>query len=125
MPSSESSAMRVVAVEEHLTFPDLLARISPETLEGNGWPASGTPGFQAVVPPALEESGQGRLAAMDAAGVTTQVLSLPGPGVELVSGKAGIGMARECNDRLARLAAAQPGRFAGFAHLPSSPTAGG
>ena len=55
---------------------------------------------------------------MDAAGVTTQVLSVPGPGVELVSGGAGIGLARECNDRLAQLAAARPGRFAGFAHLP-------
>ncbi len=62
--------MRIVAVEEHLTFPDLLARIGSETLEGNGWPAPGAPGFRAVVPSALEESGQGRLAAMDTAGVT-------------------------------------------------------
>ena len=55
---------------------------------------------------------------MDAAGITTQVLSVPGPGVELVAGEAGVAMARACNDRLARLASTQPGRFAGFAHLP-------
>ncbi len=122
--SSETSAMRIVAVEEHLTFPDLLAGIGSETLERNGWPAPGAPGFRAVVPPALEESGQGRLAAMDAAGVTTQVLSVPGPAAELLPGEAGIAMARECNDRLARLATTQPRRFAGFAHLPMrSPTA--
>jgi hypothetical protein len=110
--------MRIVAVEEHLTFPDLLAGIGSETLERNGWPAPGSPGFRAVVPPALEEFGQGRLAAMDAAGVTTQVLSAPGPGAELVAGEAGVAMARACNDRLARLASTQPERFAGFAHLP-------
>lgn len=110
--------MRIIAVEEHLTFPDLLAQISPEALEANGWPRPGTPGFQAVVPPALGESGRGRLAAMDGAGVTLQVLSVPGPGAELVPGKTGIAMARECNDRLARLISAQPGRFKGFAHLP-------
>ncbi len=116
--SSETSAMRIVAVEEHLTFADLVAGVGSETLERNGWPAPGTPGFRAVVPPALEESDQGRLAAMDAAGVTTQVVSVPGPGAELVPSEAGIAMARACNDRLARLATTQPGRFAGFAHLP-------
>jgi hypothetical protein len=110
--------MRIVAVEEHLTFPDLVAGIGSANLTENGWPAPGAPGFGAVVPPALEESGQGRLAAMDAAGITTQVLSVPGPGLELVAGEAGVAMARACNDRLARLASAQPERFAGFAHLP-------
>ncbi len=116
--SLEPSAMRIVAVEEHLTFPELLAGIASETLNANGWPAPGSPGFRAVVPPALEESGEGRLAAMDAAGVTTQVLSVPGPGAELLAGEAGIMMARQCNDRLARLSTTQPERFAGFAHLP-------
>ena len=110
--------MRIVAVEEHLTFPDLVAGIGSETLAANGWPAPGSAGFRAVVPLALEESGEGRLAAMDAAGVTTQILSVPGPAAELVDGQAGVAMARACNDRLARLAAKQPARFAGFAHLP-------
>ena len=76
--------MRIVAVEEHLTFPDLVAGIGSETLAANGWPAPGSAGFRAVVPLALEESGEGRLAAMDAAGVTTQILSVPGPAAELV-----------------------------------------
>jgi len=110
--------MNVVAVEEHLAFPDLIARIGRATLEANGWPPPGAPGFRGVVPPALEESGPGRLAAMDAAGVAKQVLSVPGPGAELAPGDAGIAMARECNDRLARLIAAEPRRFAAFAHLP-------
>jgi hypothetical protein len=31
--------MRIVVVEEHFTFPDLLSRIDLATLERNGWPA--------------------------------------------------------------------------------------
>jgi hypothetical protein len=34
--------MRIVAVEEHFTFPDLLCRIDLATLDRNGWPAPGT-----------------------------------------------------------------------------------
>ena len=33
--------MRIVAVEEHFTFPDLLGRIDLATLDQNGWPAPG------------------------------------------------------------------------------------
>jgi hypothetical protein len=33
--------MRIVAVEEHFTFPDLLSRIDLATLERNRWPAPG------------------------------------------------------------------------------------
>jgi hypothetical protein len=47
-----------------------------------------------------------------------QVLSVPGPGAEIVSGSDGIAIAREFNDRMARLISAQPERFAAFAHLP-------
>ncbi len=47
-----------------------------------------------------------------------QVLSVPGPGAEIVSGPDGITIAGEFNDRMARLISAEPGRFAAFAHLP-------
>jgi hypothetical protein len=42
--------MRIVAVEEHFTFPDLLSRIDLATLERNGWPAPGTATFKAIIP---------------------------------------------------------------------------
>lgn len=35
--------MRIVAVEEHFVYSDILARIEPKTVEWNGWPAQGTP----------------------------------------------------------------------------------
>jgi len=80
--------------------------------------------FQAINPPALADTGEGRMAAMKAAGICMQVLSVPGPGAEIVSGPDGIAIAREFNGRMARLISAEPERFAAFAHLPMrSPSA--
>jgi uncharacterized protein len=110
--------MRIVAVEEHFTCQDLLTRIDSATLVRNGWPVPGTPIFQAINPPALSDTGQQRIAALDTAGISMQVLSVPGPGAEIVAGPDGIAIAREFNDRMARLILAEPERFAAFAHLP-------
>jgi hypothetical protein len=116
--------MRIVAVEEHFIFSDLLSRIDSATLNRNGWPEPGTTTFQAINPPALADTGQERIAAMDTAGIRMQVLSVPGPGAEIVSGPDGIAIAREYNDRMARLISGEPERFAAFAHLPMrSPSA--
>lgn len=116
--------MRIVAVEEHFTCKDLLNRITPATLVGNGWPAPGTAMFESINPPALTDTGEDRIAAMNAAGISMQVLSVPGPGAEIVSGAEGIALAREFNDRMARLILDEPDRFAAFAHLPMrSPSA--
>jgi uncharacterized protein len=116
--------MRIVAVEEHFTFPDLLGRIDRATLGRNGWPAPGTANFKAINPPALADTGEERIAAMDTAGIRMQVLSVPGPGAEIVSGPDGIAIAREYNDRMARLISGEPERFAAFAQLPMrSPSA--
>lgn len=110
--------MRIVAVEEHFTCPDLLNRIDCDTLVRHGWPAPGTTMFQAINPPALADTGADRIAAMRTAGICMQVLSVPGPGAEIVSGPDGIAIAGEFNDRMARLISAAPERFAAFAHLP-------
>jgi predicted TIM-barrel fold metal-dependent hydrolase len=116
--------MRIVAVEEHFTYPDLLSRIDSATLERNGWPVPGTTMFQAINPPALMDTGGDRIAAMKTAGISVQVLSVPGPGAEIMAGPDGIAMARELNDRMARLILGEPERFAAFAHLPMrSPSA--
>jgi hypothetical protein len=110
--------MRIVSVEEHFVFSDLLARVDPEVLTRSGWPLPGTPGFGGIAPPALAEVGAERIADMEAAGIAMQVLSVPGPGVELIAGADGVAIARNYNDRLARLIIDRPKRFAGFAHLP-------
>lgn len=112
--------MRIVALEEHLILPELAARIGRDAILGRGLNVGGT------VPPAVDrraqlvEVGAGRLADMDAAGISMQVLSLAGPGADLLSGDEGAALARDMNDALAGLVAEHPGRYAAFAHLPMS-----
>ena len=66
----------------------------------------------------LADLGDARLADMDASGITMQVLSVAGPGADLVPGQAGIDLARAYNDALAEACARHPTRYRGFAHLP-------
>ena len=66
----------------------------------------------------LPEIGEGRLKSMDEAGITVQVLSVAGPGPDLLPGPDGVALARETNDHLAKAIAKHPDRFAGFANVP-------
>lgn len=68
----------------------------------------------------LSEVGDGRIAAMDAAGVDVQVLSLTSPGVEQVSAAEAVPLARDTNDLLAETVRRHPDRFAGFATVPTA-----
>jgi uncharacterized protein len=110
--------MRTITLEEHFTVPDLVRRIDPGAISRRGFrprkpPASGVNPLEL-----LPEIGERRLASMDAAGITVQVLSNTGPGPDLVPGPEGIAIAREMNDHLAAAISRHPDRFAGFAVLP-------
>lgn len=110
--------MRTIALEEHFTVPALVRRIDPAAIARRGFRPRRTP-KDAPSPMVLApEIGEQRLASMDAAGITMQVLSNTGPGPDLVPGADGIAMAREMNDHLAAAIARHPDRFAGFAVLP-------
>jgi uncharacterized protein len=110
--------MRVVALEEHFTVPDLVQRIDPNAISRRGFrskkPPAGGPNAVELLP----EIGERRLQSMDEAGITVQALSNSGPGPDLVPGPDGIGIARAMNDHLAAAIARHPERFAGFAVLP-------
>jgi predicted TIM-barrel fold metal-dependent hydrolase len=118
--------MRVVALEEHFTAPDLVRRIDPEAIKRRGYrPRKLAPGGPNPMELAAE-IGERRLKSMDAAGITVQVLSNTGPGPDLVPGADGVALARAMNDHLAEAIARRPDRFAGFAVLPmetDTPTA--
>jgi predicted TIM-barrel fold metal-dependent hydrolase len=62
----------------------------------------------------------GRIAAMDAAAIDLQVLSLTFPGVEQLDAAEAVAFARETNDLLAEAVRRHPSRFAGFAALPTA-----
>ncbi len=118
--------MRVVALEEHFAVPDLIRRIDPEAIRRRGMPERGRTGSPLNQADQLAEVGPKRLAAMDESAVTVQVLSVAGPGADLLPPDDGPGWAREVNDAMARAIAAHPDRFAGFAHLPlTAPEAAG
>ncbi len=110
--------MRVVALEEHFTVPDLVRRIPQEAIRARGFPPPEMhAGAQGEVE-RLADLGDARLRDMDAAGITLQVLSVAGPGADLLPPSEGPALARDLNDALAGHAGAHPGRYAGFAHLP-------
>ncbi len=110
--------MRVVALEEHFAVPAIAGRISKDIISRRGYrPRALTPGTPNPVE-MLPEIAEKRLKSMDDAGITVQVLSLSGPGPDLLPGADGIAMAHEINDHLAAAIAKYPTRFAGFASLP-------
>ena len=110
--------MRTVALEEHFAIPAVAKRIPQEVTQRRGYRprkvAPGAPNPMELLP----DIGEARLKSMDTSGITVQVLSLSGPGPDLVPGADGVAMAREINDHLAAAVARHPDRFAGFASLP-------
>jgi predicted TIM-barrel fold metal-dependent hydrolase len=105
--------MKIIAFEEHYTLPAIADANpnSPQKLlnESNGgptWP-----------PPGIEDLADGRIAAMDAAGIDVQILSNV-PGVEAVELPQAVELARQANDAVVGAVTEHPGRFLGFATLP-------
>ena len=110
--------MRVVALEEHFTVPALVARIDKGVISRRGFRPRRSPPNGPNPMQLAPEIGPQRLALMDEAGISVQVLSNTGPGPDLVPGRDGVAMAREMNDHLAAAIARHPDRFQGFAVLP-------
>jgi uncharacterized protein len=110
--------MRTVAIEEHFSVPQVTRGIDQATVSRRGYrPRSTAPNAPNPLE-LLPEIGERRLKSMDDAGITVQVLSISGPGPDLVPGPDGVAMARAVNDHLADAVARHPDRFAGFAALP-------
>ena len=110
--------MRTVALEEHFSVPHLARRIDPSTVSRRGYRPRPAPPEGPNPLELMTEIGERRLKSMDEAGITVQVLSITGPGPDLLPGADGVAMAREINDHLAAAVAKHPDRLAGFAALP-------
>lgn len=106
--------MRIVTLEEHVTFPEIVNEIK-ELAPTHRLRSSASVEKLASK---LEDITDERLISMDENEISMQVLSVAGPGADLVDGEAGIDIARKYNDTLAKRIAAHPDRFTAFAHLP-------
>jgi predicted TIM-barrel fold metal-dependent hydrolase len=102
--------VRTIALEEHFWTPQLAA--PPGTGPLAIW------GQQ--IDDRLRDLDGMRLADMDANGIDLQVISHAPPAAQALGGAEALARAREANDILAEAVRARPGRFAGFAPLPTA-----
>ena len=107
--------MRTVTLEEHFATP-LFLDGPGQDLKNAALKFEGR-GTKLIEP--LCDIGDKRIAAMDAAGIDMQVLSLTSPGTEQLDAAEAMALARESNDALAAAVKKNPKRFAGFAALPT------
>ena len=110
--------MRVVALEEHFTIPSAVSKISAEAKAKRGFVQRtvGATGYNPLE--FLGDLGEKRLKLMDESGIDVQVLSVSGPGAELMEGDVGIDIAKGVNDGLKEAMNKHPTRYQGFAHMP-------
>ncbi len=107
--------MRTITLEEHYASPAFLAGPGRELKER----ASSPGGMPAGLLDRLCDAGASRIAEMDAAGIDVQILSLTAPGVEQLDPPEALTLARESNAFVAQAMQHHPGRFAGFATIPT------
>jgi predicted TIM-barrel fold metal-dependent hydrolase len=111
--------MRIVTIEDHFT--------SAMFRDKHAAPAQVAPSLAArgrqigvdIEAELMDLTGT-RIAAMDAAGIDLQVVSLTMPGTEAFPAGVAIPIAKDANDRLAAAVKAHPKRLQGFAALPTA-----
>jgi predicted TIM-barrel fold metal-dependent hydrolase len=116
--------MKVIGFEEHYGLPFIhdaaLKANDPyglvlETLKKAGhFPNDSKTGF----PAGIYDLGEGRIAAMDDAGIDVQILSYATPSAERLEPPLARELTRQANDAIAGVVSKYPDRFLGFATLP-------
>src|SRR6201998_2947491 len=112
--------MKIIGFEEHYVLP-AIAEANPnsprklfDTMRNGRFGYSDPDGGW---PPGIRDLGEGRIAAMDAAGIDVQILSNV-PGAEAVEVPLAVELATQANDAVAAAVTQHPDRFLGFAALP-------
>ena len=113
--------MKLIAVEEHFGFAEIGEGGKPEqdilcpgfhASYANAYPLPHVP-----VPGSMQDIGAGRIADMDANGIDVQILS--SNSTQLITSPDAVDICRGANDKLAQAVRQYPGRFYGFASLPT------
>ncbi len=110
---SSKEGYRVIALEEHYFDAEVASYYDSR---------AGFAGSE--IRTRLDDVDDLRIAEMDAAGVDMQILSQGAPGVQRLDPDTAVRVARNANDRLQDTVLRHPGRFAGFATLPTPDPAG-
>jgi predicted TIM-barrel fold metal-dependent hydrolase len=104
--------MRIITLEEHITTPAIVKAaegLARTPLTGNA--------FMQSLHAKLMDVGDGRIADMDASGISMQVLSISASPIDRLEPETAQSLARDTNDLLAAAVKAHPDRFAAFCTL--------
>jgi predicted TIM-barrel fold metal-dependent hydrolase len=104
--------VRIITLEEHITTPAIVNSSS----NGQGDGLASNP-YILSLHANLLDVGEGRLADMDVAGISMQVLSISAGLIDKMEPSAAHALARDANDVMAAAVKAHPDRFAAFATL--------
>jgi predicted TIM-barrel fold metal-dependent hydrolase len=110
--------VKIIAIEEHwnsVTIREALNRL-PDGARDESTAFNNRDGNQAR----LEDTGPGRIEAMDAAGIDISVLSVVTPATQALPAREAVILAREANDEVTEAVRAHPDRFRAFTTLPVS-----
>jgi len=112
--------VRIITLEDHFATPMFQQKFPSGNVPGYNFLAdrSGYLGYDIAAE--LSDLGEKRIAAMDAAGIDVQVVSLTMPGCEYFDGETATAMAADANDRLSEAVREYPDRLAGFASIPTA-----
>ncbi len=110
--------MKIIAIEEH--WNSVSIRDALDHLQGGARDESVAFNAMGDNQVRLEEIGEGRIEAMDAAGIDVSILSVVTPATQALPAREAIALARDANDEAADSVRAHPARFRALATLPTS-----
>ncbi len=110
--------MKIIAIEEHWNSAGI--RDALDRLQNGARDESVAFNTMGDNQARLEDIGQGRVEAMDAAGIDVSILSVVTPATRPLPAREAVALAREANDEATDAVRAHPARFRAFATLPAS-----
>jgi predicted TIM-barrel fold metal-dependent hydrolase len=111
--------LRIVTLEDHYETALYAEHMPPNALRRR-WYEDRSKHLGHDMEKELKDVGASRIAAMDAAGIDVQVLSLTAGGAQAFEGDLAVRIATDANDRMKAAVDAYPGRLEAFAALPTA-----
>jgi hypothetical protein len=110
--------VKIIAIEEH--WNSVSIRDALDHLQGGARDESVAFNTMGDNQARLEDISEGRIEAMDAAGIDVSILSVVTPATQALPAREAVALARDANDEATSAVRAHPARFRAFATLPTS-----